>query len=76
MQKRSVFLDFLPLTRSFPCQMFTLFLQILSCGKWDAMVLYLLMVEFAYLPAKPDRYAIVLIAGILKEELFVVTQET
>lgn len=31
MQKRSVFLDFLPLTRSFPCQMFTLFLQILSC---------------------------------------------
>ena len=40
------------------------------------MVLYLLMVEYAYLPAKPDRYAIVLIAGILKEELFVVTQET
>lgn len=40
------------------------------------MVLYLLMVEFAYLPSKPDRYAIVLIAGILKEELFVVTQET
>lgn len=34
------------------------------------------MVEFAYLPARPDRYAIVLIAGILKEELFVVTQET
>mgnify|MGYP001133602914 CR=1 FL=1 len=25
MQKRSVFLNFLPLTRSFPCQMFTLF---------------------------------------------------
>lgn len=40
------------------------------------MVLYLLMVEFAYLPVRPDRYAIVLIVGILKEELFVVTQET
>ena len=40
------------------------------------MVLYLFMFVFAYLPAKPDRYAIVLTAGILKEELFAVTQET
>lgn len=40
------------------------------------MVLYLLMVEFAYLPVRPDRYAIVLIVGFLKEESFVVSQET
>ena len=46
---------------------------LLKMGRYG---IYLLMVEFAYLPAKPDRYAIVLIAGILKEELFVVTQET